>query len=433
MNAPFTPSVRLPTPRPEVREAVRSLLTRSEAFAALPPDKQRQLAKDLALVSDYLAAPEGIEGNRIPGGIGTPAARAMAEPVQEGNFQQHQKAVSDIGKAPFDAGAVAAGVTQAVAYVQGINFPGFVGGLIQNVFQAIVTTSIQQMEEFSKMVSSVAKSLEEFMKDNVSENAGRDHVKNKFPDMFDIGTDDMSDSPQPRLQLREGVDEADALARVNSSISFENGELKSLDLSDENVERALVVGARMQLAKQRQQMMASTVLLGINRIVVTSGKIKAKVNFQFQARSGRDLEQSAQAMDLARDQYGNVQTTRTGSGTHEGSRKGSFTRDKDGAIDSASERYSKGTYQFEDKPIITAMSSATEGTTEQLQAKADLMGEVEVNFKSDYLPLDKMATPGMIAAIQGNSTPVDPNVLPSARVATPPPAAAAPAPAAARA
>jgi hypothetical protein len=36
-----------------------------------------------------------------------------------------------------------------------------------------------------------------------------------------------------------------------------------------------------------------------------------------------------------------------------------------------------------------------------------------VNFKSDYLPLDKMATPGMIAAIQGNSTPVDPNVVPS--------------------
>ncbi len=432
MNAPLTPSARLPTPRPEVREAVRSLLTKSEAFAALPPEQQRQLAKDLALVSDYLAAPEGIEGNRIPGGIGTPSARAMADPVQEGTYQEHQKAVSDIGKAGFDPGAVNAGVTAAINYVQGINFPGFVGGLIQNVFQAIVTTSIQQMEEFSKMVSSVAKSLEEFMKDNVSENAGRDHVQNKFPDMFEIGTDDMSDSPQPRLQLREGVDETTALARVNSSISFENGELKSLDLSDENVERALVVGARMQLAKQRQQMMASTVLLGINRIVVTSGKIKAKVNFQFQARSGRDLEQSAQAMDLARDPYGNVQTARTGSGTREGSSKGSFTRDKDGAIDSASERYSKGTYQFEDKPIITAMSSATEGTTEQLQAKADLMGEVEVNFKSDYLPLDKMATPGMIAAIQGNSTPVDPNVLPSARVATPPPAVA-PAPAAARA
>jgi hypothetical protein len=279
------------------------------------------------------------------------------------------------------------------------------------------------------MVSSVAKSLEEFMKDNVSENAGRDHVKDKFPEMFEIGMDD-SDTPQPKLKLREGVDEGAALARVNSSISFENGELKSLDLSDENVERALVVGARMQLAKQRQQMMASTVLLGINRIVVTSGKIKAKVNFQFQAHSGRNLSRSAQAMDMARDASGNVQSTYAGSGTYDGSSKGTYNQDKDGAVDSSSESYAKGTYQYENRPIITAMSTATEGTTEQLQAKADLMGEVEVNFKSDYLPLDKMATPGMIAAIQGNSTPVDPNVLPSARVATPPPAAAAPAPAA---
>jgi hypothetical protein len=75
------------------------------------------------------------------------------------------------------------------------------------------------------------------------------------------------------------------------------------------------------------------------------------------------------------------------------------------------------------------MSTATEATDAALQTRAQLAGTVEVNFKSDYLPLDKMATPGMIAAIQGHSTPVDPNVVPSARTA--PGTAAAPAPAAA--
>jgi hypothetical protein len=64
---------------------------------------------------------------------------------------------------------------------------------------------------------------------------------------------------------------------------------------------------------------------------------------------------------------------------------------------------------------MTAMSAASEASDAQLQTRAQLAGNVEVNFKSDYLPLDKMATPGMIAAIQGNSTPVDPNVVPSAR------------------
>jgi hypothetical protein len=40
---------------------------------------------------------------------------------------------------------------------------------------------------------------------------------------------------------------------------------------------------------------------------------------------------------------------------------------------------------------------------------AKLSGEVRVNFKSDYLPLDKMATPEMMSVIQGNSTPYNPN------------------------
>jgi hypothetical protein len=44
-----------------------------------------------------------------------------------------------------------------------------------------------------------------------------------------------------------------------------------------------------------------------------------------------------------------------------------------------------------------------------------------VNFKSDYLPLDKMATPEMMSVIQGNSTPYNPNKP------APAPAAGAPA------
>lgn len=63
------------------------------------------------------------------------------------------------------------------------------------------------------------------------------------------------------------------------------------------------------------------------------------------------------------------------------------------------------------------MSTASTGSEAEIQTKVQLAGNVEVNFKSDYLPLDKMATPGMIAAIQGNSTPVDPNIIPSAKQA----------------
>lgn len=415
------PSMTTPPrpPRPEVRDGVRDLLTKSEAFNALPPERQLQVAKDTAQIANYLVAPEDIEGNRLAGGLGMPApAKAM---VSEGSYQANSGRVSEIGNKPFTAGSVREGVEAAKDYVAGVNFPGFVSGLISNVFEAIVQTSMEQMEAYAKLVASVSMSLGQFMQDNVSENQGRDHVQEKFPDMFEMGVDDMEDDPKPRLKLREDIDEGAALARVNSSISFENGALKSLDLSDANVERALVVGARMQLAKQRQQMMASMILLGINRIVVTDGKISAKVLFEFNAASGRNLSRSAQAYDMARDRYGNVQKTFESEGSYDQANK---TSNEGGVI--TTDGFAKGTYKYQSRPIITAKSSATDNSTEMLKAKANLSGAVEVNFKSDYLPLDKMATPGMIAAIQGNSTPVDPNVLPSARVATPPPIPAAP-------
>ncbi|MGH8575291.1 MAG: hypothetical protein ACREX8_22375, partial [Gammaproteobacteria bacterium] len=212
-----------------------------------------------------------------------------------------------------------------------------------------------------------------------------DHMVEKFPELFEIGVDDFSDSPGPRLRVRDGVDESDALRRVNGALEFQDGQLKSMDLSDETAELALVTAARTQLARQRQQLLASLVLMGINRIVVTDGRIA---------------------------------TTWEGEGTYDqggtSGGKGKYEQGKD-EYDYNADYYSKGEYKYSQKPIMTAMSTAAEASDAALQTRAQLAGNVEVNFKSDYLPLEKMATPGMIAAIQGHSTPVDPNVVPSAR------------------
>jgi hypothetical protein len=252
----------------------------------------------------------------------------------------------------------------------------------------------------------------------------------KFPDLFEIGVDDFGDSPGPRLKLRDGVDESAALQRVNS-MRFEDGNvMKSMDLSDENVEKALVMAARMQLAKQRQQLMASMVLMGINRIVITDGRISAKIMYDFTSRDTMSKRRSAQAFDYARGPDGKVQTTLTGEGKYDtgGNVSSNYERNKDErSSDYSADYFAKGEYKYENKPVMTAMSAASEASDSQLQTRVQLAGAVEVNFKSDYLPLDKMATPGMIAAIQGNSTPVDPNVVPSAKNApaqTPAPAGA---------
>lgn len=417
------------TPAPEVRAAVAQMLTNSPAFNTLPASDRLEIAQNTNKVLDYLAQPEGIQGNRIPGGLGMPTAASLAaaDPsVKEASWKDHNQAVDAIGKQKFTADAAREGAKVAGLLLNEVQFPTFVSGLIHGVFQSITDSSIQQMRAYQEMIASVAKSLHEFTEDNVTPNQGRDHMVDQFPDLFEIGADEDSETPSPKLQLKDGVDENDALKKVNNKLEFENGQLKSLDLSDENVEKALVENSRLQLARQRQQLLASIVLMGINRIVVTDGRISAKIIYDVKAKDSSSRRRSATAMDVARDRYGRVQTTRTGDSTSENKGKYDDSHDKDSSQYSA-DYYSKGEYKFEDKPVITAQTAASEASSASLQTKIQLSGSVDVNFKSDYLPLDKMATPQMIASIQGNATPADPNLVPSARTA--PAAAPAPAPA----
>lgn len=413
-----------PTPDPAVRVAVKELLTKSSAFNQLPPDRQQQVARDTALIADVLAAQPGRKSL---------AARAMegeVPPPPQASYQDAQKAVDAIGEDPFYAGAAREGAAVAREFMQSVNFVDFVSGLIDGVFHSIVTSSIEQMEAYSRMVADVSKSLSQFRDENTTADDGKDHLVQQFPDVFDIGVDDFSDSPTPKLKLKDDVDQESALARVKQSL----GDIESLDVSDPEAEAKLITAARSHIATARQQLLATMVLMGINRIVVTNGKISAKIMYDFQASSQRQLSRSAQAMDFARDKYGNMATLTDGEGEYDrgGKRTGSY----EGSYQSGSgsykgnydsDYYTKGKYKYSQKPVLTASSMAAEAQSDALSARASLAGQVEVNFKSDYLPLEKMATPEMMAALQMRSKPVDHNRPVYAPGSAPPPAAAAPA------
>src|SRR5215472_13848116 len=84
-----------------------------------------------------------------------------------------------------------------------VDFPKFVAGLIDGVFNAIVTSSIKQMEAYADLVKNVSKSVDQYMKDNVSENNARDYLADRYPGHLeiDIGGD------KPRLKAREDADD----------------------------------------------------------------------------------------------------------------------------------------------------------------------------------------------------------------------------------
>ena len=403
------------------RTTVRSLLAQSPAYAELPEEKRRQLARDLVQVGAFLAEP----GMRV-------APKHMSQDVLA--LAQATPGSTLVQDAPKFGTAVRAGVEQAVALIQGVNFPGFVSGLIEGVFHSIVKSSIEQMEAYGKLVADVSKSLNQFRDDNTTANQGRDHLVEQFPDLFQIqmpGEDDPFGGsggapPGPRVTLREGVDERSAAARVSASMPLDKPITK---LDDELVEALLVPAARTQLATGRQQLLATMVMMGINRIVVTDGKIQAKVMFDFQARDNRRYQASATQFDYAKDAAGNLALTRGATWDTESSSKGgSYSRDKDGAVSrEGADRYSKGTYKYSEAPVISLMSTSRLADDSSLQSKASLLGNVEVNFKSDYLPLEKMASPENIAAIQMNA---QPGMVKTMAGRPQRPASAAPAPAA---
>jgi len=410
-----------PKPLPEVRAKVKSLLQQSPAFQRLPAARQQQVARDTALVADALVGRPGP-------GMASLGTRALGE-----EFQQAQTAVDAIGQQPFQAGAAREGAFVAGEFLNQINFVDFVSGLIDGVFNSIVTSSIQQMEAYSKMVADVAKSLNDFRDENTTDDDGKDHLVEQFPDVFDLGTDEFSGSTQPALRLRDDADQDSALDRVRQSLgSYVEGGIESIDVSDPEAQAKLITAARSHIATGRQQLLATMVLLGLNRIVVTTGKIAAKIMYDFNASSQRTLSRSAQARDFARDASGNMVLTTDGEGEYDSG--GKSTSKYDGSYESGkgnytgtydSDYYTKGKYKYSQKPVMTAMSVASDAQIDQLTARASLAGQVEVNFKSDYLPLDKVATPEMMAAIQMRSKPVDHNkpVYKATEAAPPTPAA----------
>jgi hypothetical protein len=375
---PETPDVS-PETLAVARSEVKKLFEQSDSFRALPLDVRADIARNTALIAASLAEPER-------GSPDDPYAEVLAGSETRSGREQGE----------FRAGAAREGAAVAGALLQQVNFPTFVASLVQGVFHAIVESSIEQMEAYGRLVADVAKSLNQFRDENVSANQGRDHLTDTFPDIFAIDVDTGEEGAQPRVRVRDGVDEDAALKRINSSMPVEGGPVRSLD--EETIEESLVPAARTQLATSRQQLLATMVLMGINRIVVRDGRITAKVLYDFQARDNMKYAKSATSFDYG-DQY-----RYASQGEYESEYEGGESNTKEGTRRDGS-YYAKGAYKSTAEPVLKLVSAYQEQGESVLQTRASLAGQVDINFASDFLPLEKMADSFQIAQIQNASQP----------------------------
>jgi hypothetical protein len=217
---------------------MQSLPSQSPAFGQLHAEKQERMAQNLTAVAGYLVA------------LGDDRASELQPPA-------------------------AAATARAGSLADELDFPNFVANLIQGVFEAIIKASIQQMEAYAKLIEEVAKSVERYESSSVSENQARDYLAAEFPDLFEVSPAGLGGGSALCLKLRGAIDTREALRCVTGRLGIEASRLPNMDLSNENVEKTLLLAARAQLVRKRQQLLAEMWLMGINRIVVTSGSIKA--------------------------------------------------------------------------------------------------------------------------------------------------------------
>lgn len=250
-----------------------------------------------------------------------------------------------------------------------IDFPAFVANLVHGTFDAIVDASIRQMEAFAELVSAVAKDIDRFTSENITPNQARDWLVQQYP--ADLALDFSSGRPSLRRRNQEGTEQEGG---VPSPVWLDDYGLGGEELTDTLIEEQIVPAARRKYGEHRLQMLATMVLMGMNRINVRDGSISARVRFRAAARDRA-------AVDYAISQ------------------------------DPGSNRWgSRGNAAS----ATSSMLVSTVGVNVQAESdlKAELFGEVKINFVSETLPLERFVDAAQLALLQRNARSPAPPIRP---------------------
>ena len=246
---------------------------------------------------------------------------------------------------------------RAGSLVNEIDFPGFVAGLVHGTFDAIVDASIRQMESYSSLVAAVAKTVDQFTEENVSPNQARDWLAQRYPGEVRVAPPAGEQATPLLVPAAEGL---------TPSWLADYG-IEGEELSSELLEQRVLPQVRSHVGGERQQLLATMVMLGMNRVAVRDGSITAKVMFR------------ATANDAAKVSYATGSDPKSVSDWGE---RGSLT------------------YSGASSTMVSTLGLNAQSDT---SLRADLFGEVKLNFVSETLPLDRLADAAKVALVQRNS------------------------------
>jgi hypothetical protein len=360
-------------PRTDVRHGVRAILTAAEGFHALDPETQRQIAASLVRISSTALGLAEETGASPP--------PSHPRPVPPRPLAAAQAAGGSFSGAAVDR---IASTTQNI--LQAVSFPRFVGELITGVFKAMNDSNQQQLTAFVDLIRNVATTTEGFADANIGVSGARSWLAERFPGSFEVRgeEDDGFDNPaemteeeraewqaerdaNTRLVLRPGA-EMPSESALRAALGLARGE--SLPTGDPE---ALVAPARRVLARNRQQMLATMVMMGMQRIVIDSGRLNASMRFHIDA-SSLATEDRGSRFDMRHTSEGGVRAQFGPWGASAGMQN-----------------------------TIGYVSTERSQSEEQINAELDLNSSVELVFRTDYVPLERLAGTGDVNRIRVNT------------------------------
>lgn len=349
-----------------VQDQVRALVMAAPAYCQLPPGVRENLTEGLVRVASYLAElvrDVWYQSQRLdqrPLVRTTEVVQAPVARVQSAGQSFEPAAANQIAR-----------VTQQT--LRAIAFPTFVADLIRGTFSAITNSSIEQMDAYVKLIENVSKTVDEFMADNISDNQARDWLRERYPEHLEIR--------EGRVTPREDAEERPAPSwRRDLNLSADVG------LDEDSIEDQLVPAARRRLAESRLRMLSTLVMMGTQRIVVTGGKIRATMGFHIDT-TDRTHEEHATDLDFRH---------------------------------AASGRFGFGPWSASASLSFAYVRSTRADSDAELNVDADLTGEVDLRFKTDYIPLQRFANSGTIDTIRSNTAVPEQNAPSTSAIAPTP-------------
>lgn len=352
MGAGLAPGAQLARPSAETRHEVRKALTSAPQFAEIDRPTQQEIAHSLVRIAEA--------ARLLEHDAGKPAQTARA--MNAGD--------------EFSGTAVDRVASTTRNILQAISFPRFVAELINGVFKAILDTNQQQLQQYLELIRGVSQSLEGFSSLGGNDDAARRWLVERFPGSYAIEGEDEEQDDFPSMGEE---DDRDPLRLISVGAPPSPDALRAALSLEADAEvpsgggEALVPFVKRALARNRQGMLATMIQMGMQRIVIDSGKITAGMRFHIDATSA------------AQDRQTSAFDTRTS------------------AAASGSVGFGWWSASASLSSTIGYVRTSDTTTSEDLTASADLNSSVELNFRTDQVPLDRLASQATQERLTQNS------------------------------